>query len=162
MEEKINEVILEIDGSDFHAALDFIDNRLFGYSIEYNKDGENFIINGADIGMGIDRYYYMDENDKEQTKEIIDFETPEDKDLLAKFNETTMKKYEEKISKRQITESEAKQLLLEFLDYLNSLTKGGLLGLTEKVKSTLKSENIKVEFRRPEEVMEVMSIKNKI
>ena len=154
----VDEIVLEIDGSSFSAALDFVNNRLIGYFIKYNKDGENFIINGADIGMGIDRYYYIDENDKEQTKEIIDFETPEDKDLLAKFNETVMKKYEEKIAKRQISESEAKEFLLELLDYINyTLTKGGLLGLTEKVKSVVKSENAKVEFHKREVVMKVKS-----
>jgi len=151
----VDEIVLEIDGSSFSAALDFVNNRLIGYFIEYNRDGENFIINGADIGMEIDRYYYIDENDKEQTKEMIDFETPEDKDLLAKFNETIMKRYEEKIAKRKITESEAKQLFLELLDYLNSLTKGGLLGLTEKVKSVVKSENVKVKFHKREVVMSV-------
>jgi len=105
--------------------------------------------------MGVDRYYYIDENDKEQTREIIDFEFPEDKDLLAKFNETTMKRYEKKIAKRQISESEAKELLIELLDYINSLTKGGLLGLTEKVKSAVKSENVKVGFHKREVVMSV-------
>jgi len=154
MEEKIDEVILEIEGSSFYAALDFIDNHFVGYSIEYNKDGENFIINGANVGMGIDRYYYIDENDKEQTREMIDFETPKDKDLLAKFNETTMKRYEEKIAKRQISENEAKQLLLELLDYIDKVTKEGAISLTKKVRSLV--ESVKVEFRRPEEVLEII------
>jgi len=151
----IDEIVLEIDSSSFSAALDFINNSLAGYFIKYNKDGENFTINGDNFGMGIDRYYYIDESDKEQTKEMSDFEAPEDKDLLAKFNETIMKRYEEKIAKRQISESDAKELFLELLDYLNSLTKGGLLGLTEKVKSAVKSENVKVKFHKREVVMSV-------
>jgi len=151
----VDEIVLEIDGSSFSAALDFINNRLAGYFIKYNKDGESFTINGDNFAMGIDRYYYMDENDKEQTKELIDFETPEDKDLLAKFNETTMKRYEEKIAKRQISENEAKEFLLEVLDYLNTLTRGGLLGLTEKVKNAVKSENVKVGFHKRKVVMRV-------
>ena len=152
----VDEIVLDIEGSSFSVALDFVNNRLIGYFIEYNKDGENFIIDGADIGMGVDRYYYIDENDKERTKETIDFEFPEDKDLLAKFNEKIMKKYEDKIAKRQISEDEAKELLIELLDYINyTLAKGGLLGLTEKVKSALKSENVKVGFHKREVVMNV-------
>jgi len=150
-----DEIVLNIEGSSFSVALDFVNNRLIGYFIEYNKDGEKFIIDGANIGIGVDRYYYIDENDKEQTKEIIDFEFPENKDLLAKFNETIMKRYEKKIEKREISENEAKEFLIELLDYINSLTKGGLLGLTEKVKGAVKSENVKVRFHKREVVMRV-------
>jgi len=152
---EVDEIVLEINGSSYSAALDFINNRLAGYFIKYNKDGESFIIDGDNFAMSIDRYYYMDENDKEQTKEIIDFEAPEDKDLLVNFNETIVKRYKEKIAKRQISENEAKEFLLELLDYLNTLTKGGLLGLTEKVKGAVKSENVKVEFHKREVVMRV-------
>jgi len=51
------------------------------------------------MSVGIDRYYYMDEDDKEQITERIDFDTPKDKDLLTKFNEGTMRQYKEKNKK---------------------------------------------------------------
>ena len=144
-------VIIEISGSSFSATLSFSDNHLIGYFIEYNGDGENFTINGANLGITINRYYYIDESDKEKTVERVDFETPEDKDLLAKFNETLMEKFKEKIAKRQISEVEARQFLLELLNYINDkITKGGITSLIEKVKSAVKNENVKVEFRKPD------------
>mgnify|MGYP001772588832 CR=1 FL=1 len=153
MEEKIDKVILDIEGSSFSASLTFLNSRLIAFFINYYNKDENFTIDGSESTIGADRYYYIDENDKEQTKEIIDFETPEDKDLLAKFNEEIMRQYREKIAKRQITESEAKQLLLELLDYIDNITKGGIVGLTEKVRSVIRSENVKIEFSRPEIIL---------
>jgi len=154
MEKKIGWVVLEIDCHSFSALLNISDGQLISFSIDYNSHEDNFTINGADVGIAIDRYYYMDENDKEQTVEKIDFDIPEDKDLLEKFNETIMKQYKEKIAKREISESEAKQLLLDLLDYIDKVTKEGAISLTEKVRNSIK--NIKVEFRRPEEVLEII------
>ena len=156
MEGKNDWVVLEIDSHSFSAILNLSDGQLISFSVDFDEDGDNFTINGAGVGIAIDRYYYMDEDDKEKTVEKIDFDIPEDKDLLEKFNKTIMKQYKEKIAKREIRESEAKQLLLELLDYINNVTKGGAIGLIEKVESAVKSENIKVEFRRPEEVLEVI------
>jgi len=147
-------VILEIDCHSFSAILNISDGQLISFSIEYSEDGDSFTVDGADVGITIDRYYYMDEDDKEKTEEKVDFEIPEDKDLLEKFNETIMKQYKEKIAKREINESEAKQLLLDLLDYIDKVTKEGAISLTEKVRNSVK--NIKVEFRRPEEVLEII------
>jgi len=149
-----NWVILEIDAYNFSALLNLSDGKLISFSIEYNEDGDSFTIDGADVEITIDRYYYMDGNDKEKTVEKIDFEIPEDKDLLEKFNEKIMKQYKEKIAKREINESEAKHLLLGLLDYIDKVTKEGAISLTEKVRNSVK--NIKVEFRRPEEVLEII------
>jgi len=154
MRGKIDWVVLEINGHNFSAILNISDGQLISFSIEYNEDGENFTINGADIGITVDRYYYMDEDDKEKTVEKINFDIPEDKELLEKFNEAIMKQYKEKIAKREISESEAKQMLLELLDYIDKVTKEGVISFTEKVRSSAK--NIKVEFRRPEEVLEII------
>jgi len=146
-------VIIKIGGSSFTATLSFSDNHLIGYFIEYDEDGESLTINGANLGVEINRYYYIDENDKEQTVEKVDFETPEDKDLLAKFNETIMEQFKEEILKGQFSEVEARQFLLELLNYINDkITKGGVLGLIEKVRNAVKSENIKVEFHQREEI----------
>jgi len=147
-------VILEIDGHNFSAILNISDGQLISFSIEYSEDGDSFTIDGAVVGITIDRYYYMDEGDKEKTVEKIDFEIPEDKDLLEKFNDTIMKQYKGKIAKREINESEAKQLLLELLDYIDKVTKEGAIGLTKKVRGSI--ESVKVEFRRPEEVLEII------
>jgi len=52
-------------------------------------------------------------------------------------------------------------LFLELLDYINHrITKGGVSGLIEKVESAVKSENVKVEFRRIEEVYEIIKERN--
>jgi len=122
------QLVLKIVGSSFSATLDFSNDKLITFSIDYNAESEKFSINGADIVISIGGYHYV----------------PEKKDLLKDFNETVMKKYKDKIAK--ISESEAKQLLLELLDYINSVTKGGAIALIEKVKNAVKSENVNVYF----------------
>mgnify|MGYP001772539835 CR=1 FL=1 len=161
-EETEEEVVLRVNGNSFSLILDFIDGRLVSHSIEYNDGRDDFFIAGANVGMGMNRSYYIDEEDKEKVTEWIEFNTPVDKDLLAKFNETVVIKYNEKVMKRQISESDARQLLSEFLDYIgNVVTRGGVYGLTEKVKKALYSENIKVEYPKPEEIWVIIDAKNK-
>ena len=96
--------MFKIDGSSFSADLSFSNDKLVSFSIEYNGDEGKFTINGADIVISIGNYHYI----------------PEKKDLLEEFNETIIEKFKEKIAKREINEIEAKQLLLDLLDYINS------------------------------------------
>ena len=124
------QLVLKIDGYSFSATLNFANGKLITFSIDYKRDDDSFTIKGADIVISIDGYHYI----------------PEKKDLLKDFNEAIMKQHYEAIMKREISESEAKQLLLELLDYINSVTKGGAIALIEKVKSTVKGENVEVGF----------------
>ena len=158
---EIDEVFLKIESKSISASLDFIENELVGYSIYYEGDKEKIDIGGANVGMGVYHFYYIDKNDKEQTVQRSEFDTPKDKDLLAKFNRKMLKQYEEKIVKRQISENEARELLVKLLDYIDYLTKGGVSILIKKVKNAVKSENIRVGFHRPEEVMEIIYVDNK-
>ena len=125
-------VVLKIYGSSFSANLNFSNDKLVSFYIDYRGESEKFTINGADIVISIGNYHY----------------TPEKKDALEKFNETIMERYKEKIAEWEINESEAKQLLIDLLDYINSVTKGK--ELIEKVKSAVKSENVKVRFSSSE------------
>jgi len=143
-------IIVRIEGDHFYSTLRFLNGNLDYYYIESELNNEKIEIIGADISFGIDFYYYMEENDKEKTKESIDFETPENKDLLAKFNETMMIRYRDKILKRQIDENDAKQMNLVLLDYLDKITKRGIFGLTEKIRMILKNESVRVDFEKPE------------
>ena len=122
------QVVLKIDGSSFSATLNFSNGKLISFSIDYNAEGEKFTINGADIVISIGNYHYV----------------PEKKDLLGKFNDIIMEQYKEKIAK--INENEAKQFLLELLNYIYKETNGGANELIEKAKNAVKSENVKVEF----------------
>jgi len=124
------QLVLRIDGNTFSANLDFSNEKLISFYIDYKGEGGNFTINGADIVVTIGNYHYI----------------PEKKDLLKDFNEATVEKFREKITKRDIDESEAKQLLLELLDYINNATKGVVADLIEKVKNTVKSESVRVKF----------------
>lgn len=159
---EIDYVVLKIESKSISATLEFIENELVGYSIYYEGDKEKIDISGANVDMIIFHFYYIDKNDKEQTVQRCEFDTPEDKDLLAKFNRKILKQYEEKIAKRQISENEARELLVKLLDYIDKLTKGGVSILIKKVKNAVKSENIRVGFHRPEEVMEIIYVDNKI
>jgi len=154
-------IIVRIEGEHLYSALRFLDGNLDYYYIEYELNNERIEIIGADIGFGVDFYYYMDENDKEKTKESIDFETPENKDLLAKFNKTAMTEYRDKVLKRQIGENDTKQMLLVLLDYLDEITKGGIFGLTEKIRRIVKNESVRVNFEKPEIIKLNISEDNK-
>ena len=158
---EIDEVVLKIESNNISAILDFIDNKLVSYSIYYEGEREEIDINGANVGMEVYHFYYIDKNDKEQTVQKSEINTPKDKDLLAKFNINIQKQYEEKTEKRQISENETRELLLELLDYIDKLTKRGVSNLIKKVKNSIESENIRVEFHRPEEVMEIVYVNNK-
>ena len=161
VEEEIDEVVLRVHGNSFSVILDFRDGRLVMYFIEYTDERDDFVITGANVGMGIDRSYYIDEEDEDEVTERVMFDTPVNKDLLAKFNKTVMEKYREKVTKRQINESDARQLLSEVLNYVgNVLTRRGAIGLTEKVKEALNNENIKVEYPKPEEIWDTIDVNN--
>lgn len=124
------QTVLKIYGSSFSANLSFSNDKLATFSIEYNIESGKLTISGADIVISIGNYHYM----------------PEKKDILRGFNETVMEKYKEKITRWEINESEAKQLLLDLLDYVNGITKGEAADLIENVKSAVKGENVEVRF----------------
>ena len=126
----VEQLVLKIYGSSFSANLSFSNDKLTTFSIDYNVESGKFTISGADIVISIGNYHYM----------------PEKKEILSDFNETVMEKYKEKITVWKINESEAKQLLLDLLDYINGLTKGEANELIEKVKNAVKSENVEVKF----------------
>ena len=165
MEKEKSEVVLDICGNSFSAILDFINGRLVMYFIEYEEEDDKFIITGNTIKMKIDRSYYIDKEDEENdfdVTESTELDTPVDNDLLEKFNETVIIKYKERVTKRQINESDARQLLSEFLDYIgNVITRGGAIGLAEKVKRALNNENIKVEFPKPEETWNIIDVRKR-
>lgn len=124
----MEQLALKIYGSSFSASLNFSNEKLISFSIEYNEK-EKFTISGADIVISIGNYHYVAER----------------KDLLSDFNKTVIEKYKEKIKGWEVNENEAKQLLLDLLDYISRVTKEGT-DLIEKVKSAVKSENVKVKF----------------
>ena len=73
--------VLEIYGYSFSATLNFLDDKLINFYIEYKGIDESFTINGSDIAISIGRYNYI----------------PEKKDLLKDFNEKIITQYEDKI-----------------------------------------------------------------
>lgn len=125
-----NHFVLEIYGCSFSAMLNFLDDKLISFYIEYKGVDGNFTINGSDIVVSVGHYNYI----------------PEKKDLLKDFNETVITQYKEKIMKGEISEDEARQLLLDLLDYINRITKGKAADLIEKVRVTAEIENIRIEF----------------
>jgi len=165
MEKETSKVFLDVCGNNFPAILYFINGRLIAYFIEYEEEDDKFIIDGNKIKMTINRTYYIDKEDEENDFDVIEsteLSTPVNNSLLETFNQTVMTKYKEKVTKRQISESETRQLLNEFLDYIgNVVTKGGAIGLTEKVKKLLNIENIKVQFPKPEEVGNIVDARKR-
>jgi len=163
------ETITTFNGSNFSVSLYFLKNNLVRYYIKYDEEEENFVIDGNSSIIKIERQYCINKVRKCQMKEIIKFESSEEKDLLTEFNENVMSKYNNKIMKKQISEEESKELLFGLLDYLIFLSKREITNLVEKIKESIKNDEIKVVFHEYEVIMRkignnewsVVALKNK-